>query len=262
MAKNNHQPAHLKRELLDIKFFSQPFLASTTTQLQLDECKLIAQLYAGLENTISVLSDMKARKSYIYPGGAAGQLGLDQQYKEINSIWEDDLLSRVHPDDLQKKYSLEYKFFKLLKSIGAPERLDYTLCTRLRVKNDRGKYIPVQHRLLYLSSCDDGNIWMALCLYHTVYNYPGFEVPEGVIINTRTGQAIEGEESLHQNILTSREQQILKLIGSGMRSKEIAGILSLSIHTINRHRQNIFHKLNVNNALEACKVAAATRVIS
>jgi len=177
------------------------------------------------------------------------------------SIWEDDLLSRVHPDDLQKKYTLEYKFFKLLKSIHAPERLEYTLFTRLRVKNDRGKYIPMQHRLLYLSSCDEGNIWMALCLYHTVYNYPGFEVPEGVIINTRTGKAIEEEESIHQNILSGREEEILKLIGSGMRSKEIAGTLSLSIHTINRHRQNIFQKLKVKNALEARKVAAATGLI-
>jgi len=102
---------------------------------------------------------------------------------------------------------------------------------------------------------------MALCLYHTVYNYPGFEVPEGVIINTRTGKAIEEEESIHQNILSGREEEILKLIGSGMRSKEIAGTLSLSIHTINRHRQNIFQKLKVKNALEARKVAAATGLI-
>ncbi|RYE58089.1 MAG: response regulator transcription factor, partial [Sphingobacteriales bacterium] len=45
------------------------------------------------------------------------------------------------------------------------------------------------------------------------------------------------------------------LIRQGVRSKEIAGKLSISINTVNRHRQNIFQKLNATNAMEACVIA-------
>jgi hypothetical protein len=50
------------RELLDIKLFSQPFSGINKPHLQLEDGKAIAELYAKLENTISVLSDMEARK--------------------------------------------------------------------------------------------------------------------------------------------------------------------------------------------------------
>ena len=35
-------------------------------------------------------------------------------------------------------------------------------------------------------------------------------------------------------------------------SKDIAQTLSISINTVNRHRQNILEKLQVNNSIEAC----------
>lgn len=34
-----------------------------------------------------------------------------------------------------------------------------------------------------------------------------------------------------------------------------AGRLSISVHTVSRHRQNILEKLRVGNATEACRVA-------
>jgi len=39
----------------------------------------------------------------------------------------------------------------------------------------------------------------------------------------------------------------MQLIRQGKRSKEIAEKLTLSVNTVNRHRQNIFQKLNVSN---------------
>ena len=41
------------------------------------------------------------------------------------------------------------------------------------------------------------------------------------------------------SILSEREKEILELIRKGMRSKEIASELHISINTVNRHRQNI-----------------------
>ncbi len=44
-------------------------------------------------------------------------------------------------------------------------------------------------------------------------------------------------------------------------SKEIADLLSISIHTVNRHRQNILEKLHVSNAMEACRMARMMGVL-
>ncbi|WDF53900.1 response regulator transcription factor [Mucilaginibacter sp. KACC 22063] len=243
------------RELLDIKLLSQTFNATLTTGLQLDSAKLVAGLYANLENCISVLSDMKARKSYIYYGAVAAQLKLNNQPSEINSIWEDELLSRVHADDLQKKYRLELQFFQLLNTLSIDDRHCFEVITRLRVKIPEGKYIAFKHRLMYINSSEDESIWLALCLYNRVYEHSGFAVPDGVIINNRTGEIIDINQQKFTDILSAREKEILHLVKLGCRSKEIADQLSLSINTINRHRQNIFQKLNVTNAIEACRVA-------
>jgi len=243
------------RELLDIKLLSQPFETTKNIALTLDHSKSIAQLYSKLENCISVLSDMKARRSYIYYGAIAEQLGLKRQEKEIGSIWEDELLSRVNTEDLQKKYRLELQFFQLLNAIPAAERVDYQVITKLRIRNNEGKYIPVKHRLIYISSSADGHIWLALCLYQLIYDHPEYEVPEGIIINNKTGNIIDYNQNRFTNLLSAREKEILQLIKHGNRSKEIAHKLSLSINTVNRHRQNIFQKLNVSNAMEACRVA-------
>ncbi|MCG4719976.1 response regulator transcription factor, partial [Bacteroides intestinalis] len=44
-------------------------------------------------------------------------------------------------------------------------------------------------------------------------------------------------------------------INKGKMSKDIAQTLSISINTVNRHRQNILEKLQVNNSIEACRIA-------
>lgn len=48
--------------------------------------------------------------------------------------------------------------------------------------------------------------------------------------------------AMTKDIFTTTEKQILKLVVQGNTSKEIAEILSKSIHTINSHRKNIFQK--------------------
>ncbi|WP_316830882.1 response regulator transcription factor [Pedobacter aquatilis] len=246
------------RDLLDIKLFSQPFNVDVNPEAKLDTGKYIARMYSELENCISVLSDLKSRKSYMYYGAFAETLGLNQTVEEIKSIWEDELLNKVHPEDLQKKYRLEFQFFQLLNDIESAERMDYEVITKLRIKNSDGKYIQVKHRLLYIGNSVDGTTWLALCLYNPIYDHPEFEIPQGLIINKKSGKIINHDLEKFSSILSEREKEILQLIKHGKRSKEIATKLSLSINTVNRHRQNIFQKLNVTNAMEACRVAETT----
>lgn len=55
------------------------------------------------------------------------------------------------------------------------------------------------------------------------------------------------EEPAH---LTWSEIEIVRLIASGLTTKEIARRKNISFHTVNTHRKNIFRKMHVSNASE------------
>ena len=47
--------------------------------------------------------------------------------------------------------------------------------------------------------------------------------------------------------LTQREREVLKLIGEGYKSKEIADYLCISVKTVDKHRANLMQKLDLHN---------------
>ena len=55
--------------------------------------------------------------------------------------------------------------------------------------------------------------------------------------------------------LTPSERRILKLVGQDYTSKEIANSLNLSVRTVDNHRQNICHKLNLHGTHSLLKFA-------
>jgi DNA-binding NarL/FixJ family response regulator len=55
--------------------------------------------------------------------------------------------------------------------------------------------------------------------------------------------------------LTSREREVLKLVAEGKSSKEIAGLLFISVFTVNNHRASIMEKLNMKKATDLVKYA-------
>ncbi|MBP2228882.1 DNA-binding NarL/FixJ family response regulator [Azospirillum agricola] len=51
--------------------------------------------------------------------------------------------------------------------------------------------------------------------------------------------------------LTPRERDVLALLGRGLRSGEVAGVLKLSEHTVASHVKSIYSKLNISSRAEA-----------
>lgn len=56
-------------------------------------------------------------------------------------------------------------------------------------------------------------------------------------------------------ILTAKEREVLQLIAEGKSTKEIAGVLHVSVPTIDTHRQHIMEKLNLRSVAELTKYA-------
>lgn len=245
---------------LNYELLNQDFAGEQLCMEESARCRLLAQGYASTENALAVLSDMHTNNSHIYYGKFAHVLGMHPTTEEqrIGSIWEEDILKRIHPDDLHKKYLLELRFFHFVKHLPRSKQGDYYLMEKLRMKDMQGNYLLVQHRMFYIAAPSGGCIRFALCLYTPLLA----DVPfGGCAVNSVTGQMTELEKRNDSRILSEREKQVLRLIDQGMMSKHIAGMLSISINTVNRHRQEILQKLKVRNSIEACRIAKDLGII-
>lgn len=63
------------------------------------------------------------------------------------------------------------------------------------------------------------------------------------------------EEGPPAEVLTPREEEVVKLIAEGYASKEIAELLVISIKTVDRHRSNILTKLGMRDRVELARYA-------
>jgi DNA-binding NarL/FixJ family response regulator len=64
------------------------------------------------------------------------------------------------------------------------------------------------------------------------------------------------------NLLTSREREILQMLAEGKTNKDIAGVLNLSVYTIETHRANLMQKLGLHNTAELVLYAVRKQIIS
>ena len=62
--------------------------------------------------------------------------------------------------------------------------------------------------------------------------------------------------------LTARESQILALIADGHTSREIAEMLVISPRTVERHRENLRHKLGLRNRVDLTRYAIRAGLIA
>lgn len=87
--------------------------------------------------------------------------------------------------------------------------------------------------------------------------YPGAVT---ALIRNYLDRIRNGEEPPEQ-ILTPREEEVLKLVAEGHSSKEIAEMLFISIKTVHRHRENLLNKLGLRDRLELTRYAIRAGLI-
>ena len=232
------------RVALDKEFSTQSFVEEQPYEEMLDKYKEMACNYSQMENVIAVLSDLRTNTSYIHYGSFSQMLGIDEYRKEnkVCSIWEEEIFKLIHPDDLASKHLHELCFFHFIKRQPKKKRKDYYLTSKLRMKSDTNSYINVLHRIFYISAPFNDTLWLAMCLYSPLV----FDIPSKYLI---------------VNSSNAREKQVLHLINQGYPSKEIAEMLSISINTVSRHRQEILGKLQVKNSIEACRIGKDLKLI-
>ncbi len=224
---------------------------------QLDEdeelnLRFIAKSYAMCENSIAVLSNLRTDRSYIYYGKTSDILGLDShgRFEKIDSIWEEKILCRIHPEDQRRRNLLELAFHHFVTTSHTDNAFDWHMENTLRMADKSGKYLPVLHRIFYFQGKGQRGISYAICLFN-------LNAKAGKLIilkNSLTGEERQMNIDKKQ-LLSEREITILTLVGEGLSSKIISSKLNISKNTVDRHRQNIISKMQASNMAEACHKA-------
>ncbi len=66
---------------------------------------------------------------------------------------------------------------------------------------------------------------------------------------------LESSDSSPSSLLTAREREVLQLIAEGLKTKDIAAHIHVSVKTVETHRQQIMRKLNAKSVAELTKIA-------
>ena len=164
----------------------------------------------------------------------------------------DYLESRIHPDDQQQLQALQIRLSQFIYSLPPEQRNDYSNIYSYRVRNARQQYVRVISRQRVLEKDSTGKAWLILGSMDIAPNQKDSDQVYCTVLNLKNGQTFSPTLLATPQIhLTQRELEILRLIQKGLLSKEIAHNLCISIHTVHIHRQNLLHKLGVQNSIEA-----------
>lgn len=178
-------------------------------------------------------------------------------FAETESSIPNELFDRkIHPDDREMLARNGYDAMKFLMEQPVHLRKHFKMVTeyRLVLNDDQVLRVTEQHQVLELDA--SGNIWLSLGVIDVSPNQAQTDV-RSQVINFRTGELIQPVAGrIDPGIkLTSREKEILGMIGKGKLSKEISALLDISVHTVNTHRQRILEKLHADNSIEALQSA-------
>ena len=169
----------------------------------------------------------------------------------IEASQEIDIEKLVHPDDWEVVRRIDKKVWEFLNTLPEEEKLAYKYIYELRVL-ERGKYVRMIYQMRILVFKEDN--FLAMGIIDIAPEQSANTSVRFQIKNCLTDEIVPfAIESAADTLLTPREREVLALAKEGMFSKEISEKLNISIHTVNRHRQNILEKLQVDNMIEAIR---------
>lgn len=221
----------------------------------LDKHKPLLQLLSEIGNSGITVFDMFQKKHVFTSFNYSTLLGYD--LVEVERIGSPYFDAKIHPDDFVQLTRNGITVLKFYDTLTTSEKPFYKLVNEYRILNSDNKYVRVieQHQVLELAK--NGNIWLALSIIDVSPNQEDWQGVKSQIINFKEGKILPFpiEKQSTNQTLSNREKVVLMLVKEGLLSKEISKKLSISVHTVNTHRQRILEKLGVDNSLEAIKMA-------
>lgn len=193
------------------------------------------------------------RRTHIYESEYHRRIFMDE-----DGIYRD---MQIHPDDID---AVIKNAISVLRHVFSKETniANCKLIRQYRVKIN-GLYKRITEEMQIIETDRYGAPWLSMSIVNISPDQEEPFIVKSQLVETSTGDTFTPLDDMYDRdmILTVRELEILKKISQGLLSKEISGLLGVSVHTVNTHRQRILAKLNVSNSIEAVKYATALGLI-
>jgi DNA-binding CsgD family transcriptional regulator len=168
---------------------------------------------------------------------------------------------QMHPDDLPVVLETVTRAFRFLHELPPEERRDYRLGFDFRMRQADGTSVRLVQQVVVLEQSRHGAIWLVLIVNDLLRGVAPETPVRRQLKHLRSGKlflfAPDDEPAGETRPrLTRREIEVLGLVAVGMASREIADRLSISVATVNNHRQHILEKTGARNSAEAVRYAA------
>lgn len=206
-------------------------------------------------NTASFIFDLY-RQQYIYASQNFNEmLGIDLQ-KLVSDEGMKTIDNLIHPNDNHQFEQMQLDLYSFLFSLPVSRKMDYKHIYSFRIINSNNECIRFVSQQQVLELDVTGNIWLVAGIIDLAPDQNSDQEFECSILNYKTGKKLSPSDFIDGTVkLTKREKEILLLVKHGLLSKEISDKLSISINTVNIHRQNILQKTHTNNSIEAIRFA-------
>ena len=220
--------------------FIESYLPSGFLNIQADdpEIQLLEELMGENDQFLSVIHLEKIK--FLYSSKRSNQV-LGVELSQLNPA---HFQSAVHPDDLDRLAWVNCQILKEEGKIFEQKKGSALLSYTLRFRNTSGNFVNFlgQDYLFYAGAPNEAvfglrvvtNIEWCKMKSNSFHQYVGndlslFRYPDEDLLKIASA-------------FSKRELEIIKMIESGLGSKEIAEKLFLSVHTVNTHRTNILEK--------------------
>jgi DNA-binding NarL/FixJ family response regulator len=82
-----------------------------------------------------------------------------------------------------------------------------------------------------------------------------------VVLGDYLRLAEKADDTAPRDPLTSREREVVQLLGEGRTNKEVATMLDLSVKTVEAHRANIMRKLRLRSVTDLVRYAIRNKLV-
>jgi len=213
------------------------------------------QTLASVSNSGVNIFDVNRKEVIFFSSNFGKLLGYDSaESVDLNHQFFE---SKIHPDEKHQLALNAISILKMFNAFTSDEKLNYKAIYEYRMLNSENKYIRLIEQYQILELDKTGQIWLLFGMVDVSPNQEEDSPVKSQLLNFRTGNFISFEPPPKAELeLTKRELEILKLVKQGYLSKEISDKLSISVHTVNTHRQRFLEKLGANNSFEAVVFAS------
>ncbi|WP_158860834.1 LuxR C-terminal-related transcriptional regulator [Lunatibacter salilacus] len=212
--------------------------------------KVALQVLAEVSNSGACIFDLNEKKITFFSSNYGNLLGYTpDEFEYQNYLYFE---SKIHPEDKHLLALNGLSTLKMFNALSGEEKLNHKVIYEYRIMNASGEYVRFIEQYQILELDKTGQIWLLLSTVDMSPNQIGDNKVKSQFLNFRTGQILPIEIEQKPTLeLTKRELEILNFVKQGYLSKEISDKLSISVHTVNTHRQRFLEKLGANNSMEA-----------